>query len=76
MKKLQQELQLTIPVSVSYEFLPRMLVDGALLPEQIDILQVTVEIPDCQGKIRRVNLLPALDESTIMLLEDELLDGH
>lgn len=52
-----------------------MLVDGALLPEQIDILQVTVEIPDCQGKIRRVNLLPALDESTIMLLEDELLDG-
>lgn len=75
MKKSQQELQLTIPVNVSFELLPRMLVDGALLPEQIDILQVTVEIPDSQGKIRRVNLLPALDESTIMLLEDELLDG-
>lgn len=76
MKRLQQDLPLTIQVKVSYEFLPKMLIDGELLPDQIDILRVTVEIPDGAGKPRQVNLLPALDESTIMLLEDELLDGH
>lgn len=74
MKKMQQELQLTVPVKVSYKLLPRMLVGGELLYEQIDILQVAVEIPDEKGRNRRVNLLPALDESTIMLLEDEILD--
>ena len=74
MRKLQQELQLTIPVKVSYEMLPEMLVEGELLPEEVDIVQVLVEIPSGKGSIRRVNLLKALDVSTIMLLEDELLN--
>lgn len=76
MPKLKQELLLTIPVKVEYELLPHMLVDGQLLPEQVDILQVLVEIPDTNGKIRKVNLLNALDESTIISLEDDLLDGQ
>lgn len=75
MKKMQQELQLTMPVRVSYEFLPEMLIDGQLLPEQIDITEVIVEIPDSKGKLRRVNLLNALDISTVLLLEDEIIDG-
>jgi hypothetical protein len=64
---------LTLPVHVSFELLPEMLVDGTLLPTQVDISQVIVEIPDITGKPRRVNLLNALDEGTIMLLEDEVL---
>lgn len=74
MKKPQLELQLTLPVKVSYELLPRMLVEGELLPDQIDILQVLLEIPDQNGKIRRINILPALEESAIMLLEDDVLN--
>ena len=64
---------LTLPVHVSFELLPEMLGDGTLLPVQVDISQVIVEIPDSTGKPRRVNLLNALDEGTIMLLEDEVL---
>ncbi len=73
MKKMQLESQLTMPVKISYEVLPPMLVDGSWLPSQVDISQVLVEIPDNKGKPRTVNLLPSLDESTIMLLEDEIL---
>jgi hypothetical protein len=51
-----------------------MLVEGALLPDQIDILEVLLEIPDKNGKLRNVNILPALEESAIMLLEDDVLN--
>jgi len=73
-KKQQLELQLTLPVRVSFELLPRMLVEGQLLPDQIDILEVLLEIPDKNGKLRNVNILPALEESAIMLLEDDVLN--
>lgn len=74
MKKLQQDLPLTVQTKVTYEVLPAMLVDEEWLPLQIDIQQVLVEIPDVNGKMRNVNLLPALDESTIISLEDELFE--
>lgn len=74
MKKLQQDLPLTVQTKVTYEVLPAMLVEGEWLPMQIDVQQVLVEIPDVNGKMRNVNLLPALDESTIISLEDELFE--
>lgn len=74
MKKLQQDLPLTVQTKVTYEVLPAMFVDEEWLPLQIDIQQVLVEIPDVNGKMRNVNLLPALDESTIISLEDELFE--
>lgn len=62
-------------MEISYLILPLMVIDGELLPDQIDITQVILEIPDVKGKPRRVNILSALDESTVMLLEDEVLDS-
>lgn len=75
MKKLQQDLQLTVPVKVTYEMLPAIVVEGEWLPFQVDIQQVTVEVPDSAGKPRKVNLLPSLDESTIIMLEDEIFEA-
>lgn len=74
MKKLQQDLPLTVQTKVTYEVLPAMLVEGEWLPMQIDVQQVLVEVPDVNGKMRNVNLLPGLDESTIISLEDELFE--
>lgn len=73
MKKLKLDSQLTVPVKVTFDILPPMMVQGSWLPAQVDITQVDVEIPDNKGKPRKVNLLPSLDESTIMALEDEII---
>lgn len=67
--------RLELGVSISYQILDPLIVDGEVLPAQVDITEVIVEIPDQKGKPRQVNLLRALDESTILLLEDEVLDS-
>jgi hypothetical protein len=72
-------LYLTLPaieVDVSYEVLePRPLLD---LPEQIDITAVWLDLdhaPEALRKKRsRVNIIHALDEGTIINLEDEILE--
>ena len=72
-------LYLTLPaieVDVSYEVLEsRPLLD---LPEQIDITHVWLDLdhaPDALKKKRsRVNIIHALDEGTIIGLEDEIIE--
>lgn len=72
-------LYLTLPsidVCVFYEVLePRPLLD---LPEQIDITHVWLDLdyaPDHLKKKRsRVNIVHALDEGTIIALEDEIVE--
>jgi hypothetical protein len=41
------------------------------LPEQIDILSVTIEVRGKNGRTRKVELIHTLDESEILQLEDE-----
>ena len=72
-------LYLTLPaieVCVFYEVLePRPLLD---LPEQIDITHVWLDLdhgPEALRKKRsRVNIIHALDEGTIINLEDEIFE--
>lgn len=73
MKKLKHESQLTVPVKVVYEVLPPIEVHGSRLPLQVELSHVLVEITDSKGTTRETNLLRSLDESTIMMLEDEIL---
>lgn len=65
---------LGLTITIKYDILPPMEVEGSMLPLQVDILQVLLEIPDVNGKPRKVNILSALDEATVMLLEDEALE--
>jgi hypothetical protein len=76
---MRRGLYLTLPavdVCVFYEVLePRSLIG---LPEQIDITHVWLDLdhgPEALRKKRsRVNILHALDEGTIINLEDEILE--
>jgi hypothetical protein len=58
-------------VFVQYEVLPA----EAGLPEQIDIKTAWLDL-EHQDRPRRVNILGALTESNLMLLEDEAFEHH
>ena len=58
-------------VFVQYEILPA----EAGLPEQIDIKTAWLDL-EHRDKPRRVNILGALTESNLMLLEDEAFEHH
>ena len=60
-----------LEVSVQYEVLPA----EAGLPEQIDIKTAWLDL-EHQDRPRRVNILGALTESNLMLLEDEALEHY
>ena len=60
-----------LEVFVQYEVLPA----EVGLPEQIDIKTAWLDL-EHQDRPRRVNILGALTESNLMLLEDEALEHH
>jgi hypothetical protein len=60
-----------LQVLVQYEVLPA----EAGLPEQIDIKNAWLDL-EHQDRPRRVNILGALTESNLMLLEDEAFEHH
>lgn len=60
-----------LQVLVQYEVLPA----EAGLPEQIDIKTAWLDL-EHQDRPRRVNILGALTESNLMLLEDEAFEHH
>ena len=60
-----------LQILVQYEVLPA----EAGLPEQIDIKNAWLDL-EHQDRPRRVNILGALTESNLMLLEDEAFEHH
>lgn len=62
---------LSIDVEVLYEVLPPE--DG--FPRQLDVKRITVLTNNpVTGEPRRVNIVDALTESQVMLIEDEILE--
>jgi hypothetical protein len=59
---------LSLTAGIEYEVMPAE--HG--LPEQIDILSVTIEVKGKNGRTRKVELIHTLDESEILQLEDEI----
>jgi len=59
-----------LPIAVEYAVLPAE--QG--LPEQIEITSVLLDVVGLAGKVRRVELLHSLDESTLIQLEDEIAE--
>jgi hypothetical protein len=68
---MKHESQLLLDVEVGYDLLPAQ----ENLPDQIDIKYINVVTQDKTGKTRRVNILSNLDESALINLEDEILEG-
>lgn len=68
------QTRLTIPLYVEVDFNILEPLDSPDIPLQIDITGVYIKIPSSQGKSRRVNILPALSESEVLALEDEILN--
>jgi hypothetical protein len=67
---MKYQTQLLLDVEVGYDVLPAQ--EG--LPTQVDITYVNV-LTQSKGKIRKVNVLNALDESALVNLEDEILEN-
>jgi hypothetical protein len=69
---LQTKLTIQLHVEVDFDVLDPL--DEHDIPLQLDITGVYINIPSSQGKSRRVNILPALSESEVLALEDEILN--
>lgn len=69
---MQTKLTIQLHPEVEFDILEPIKDDD--LPLQIDIKGVYLKIPSSQGKSRRVNILPALSESEVLALEDEILN--
>lgn len=63
--------QISLNVEVEFSILDPL--DGPEIPLQADITGIYLAIPTSQNKVRRVNILPALSESEVLAVEDEIL---
>jgi len=63
---------LSLIAGVKYEVMPAE--HG--LPEQIDILSVSIEVKGKNGRKRKIELIHTLDESEILALEDEINEDN
>jgi hypothetical protein len=63
---------LSLIAGVEYEVMPAE--HG--LPEQIDILSVSIELKGKNGRKRKVELIHTLEESEILQLEDEINEDN
>ena len=66
---------MTFPVELTFEMLPKLVVDGVELPVQMDITKVLLTIVGPSGKPRQVDILNTFAEDQIMLWEDQILDS-
>lgn len=71
MAKAKYSTQMLLDVEIGYDLLPAQ----ENLPDQVDITYVNVHTKDAKGKLRKVNVLGALDESALINLEDEILEA-
>ena len=72
MAKAKHSTQMLVDVEIGYDLLPAQ----ENLPEQVDITYVNIHTLGSNGKLRKVNVLGALDESAIINLEDEILESY
>lgn len=72
---MKHQTELTLPVELTFEILPEMVVDGTYLPEQIDITKVLLTITGPSGKPRQVDITNTISEEQMLAFEDEIEEG-
>jgi hypothetical protein len=68
--------EMALPVELTFEVLPAMLVEGTELPALLDITKILLTIKGPSGKPRQVDITKTLTEEQIMLLEDEIMEKY
>lgn len=72
---MKHKTELTLPVELTFEILPEMVVEGTYLPEQIDITKVLLTITGPSGKPRQVDITNSISEEQMLAFEDEIEEG-
>jgi hypothetical protein len=73
---MKHQSELTLPVELTFEIMPEMIVDGTYLPEQIDITKVLLTITGPSGKPRQVDITNTISEEQMMAFEDEIAENQ
>jgi hypothetical protein len=73
---MKYKTELTLPVELTFEVLPEMVVDGTYLPEQLDITKVLLTITGPSGKPRQVDITNTISEEQMMAFEDEIVENY
>jgi len=73
---MKYQTEMTFPVELTFEMLPKLMVDGVELPVQLDITKVLLTIVGPSGKPRQVDILNTFSEDQIMLWEDQIIDSY
>jgi hypothetical protein len=68
--------EITLPVELIFDVLPPMQVGDMIIPAQIDIREVLLEITGPAGKPRKVDITKGIPEGQILLWEDEIIDSY
>lgn len=72
---MKHQTELTLPVELTFEILPEMMVEGTYLPTQIDITKVLLTITGPSGKPRQVDITNTITEDQMMAFEDEIAEN-
>lgn len=72
---MKHQTELTLPVELTFEVLPEMMVEGTYLPTQIDITKVLLTITGPSGKPRQVDITNTITEDQMMAFEDEIAEN-
>jgi hypothetical protein len=72
---LKHNAELTLPVSLTYDILEPMQVGDLMLPAQIDIKEVFLEVVGPSGKPRRIDITNGIPEEQMLLWEDEIIES-
>lgn len=73
---MKHNAEITMPVELIFDVLPPMPVGDMIIPAQIDIREVLLEITGPAGKPRKVDITKGIPEEQILLWEDEIIDSY
>lgn len=73
---MKHNAEITLPVELIFDVLPPMQVGDMIIPAQIDIREVLLEITGPAGKPRKVDITKGIPEEQILLWEDEIIDSY
>lgn len=73
---MKHNAEITLPVELIFDVLPPMQVGDMVIPAQIDIREVLLEITGPAGKPRKVDITKGIPEEQILLWEDEIIDSY
>jgi hypothetical protein len=68
--------EIALPVELTFDVLEPLQVGDTVLPAQIDIREVLLEVIGPSGKPRKVDITRNIPEEQILLWEDEIIDSY